>query len=93
MLQELKLSIESTIKSNEFLLEGLGANGNHDATEVGNNGMKEDRPTRKNLDQNGNGNENTDQNVNENQNLTADVLQSCHHNATMWGIPLLHSKW
>ena len=32
-LQDLKLRIESAIKSNEFLLEGLGANGNHDASE------------------------------------------------------------
>ena len=60
MLQELKLRIESAIKSNEFLLEGLGANGNHDVVEAGNNGMKDDRPTKQNPDKNGNGNEKTD---------------------------------
>ena len=73
-MQELKLRIESTIKSNEFLLEGLGFNGNHDAAEVGNNGVKDDRPTKQNPDQNGNGNENIDQNVSGNENLTAEVL-------------------
>ena len=49
-LQELKLRIEYTIKSNEFLLEGLGANGNHNVAEAGNNGVKDDRPTKQNLD-------------------------------------------
>lgn len=81
-LQDLKLRIESAIKSNEFLLEGLGANGNHDAAEAGNNGVKDDRPTKQNADQNGSGNEKP----------TAEVLQSCQDNVTMWGIPLLHSK-
>ena len=50
MLQDLKLRIDSTIKSKEFLLEGLGANGNHDAVEVGNNDVKDERPTKQNPD-------------------------------------------
>ena len=33
-LQDLKLRIESPIKSNQFLFEGLGSNGNHDAAEA-----------------------------------------------------------
>ena len=92
VLQELKQSIDSTIKSNEFLLEVLGANGNDDVAEAGNNGVKDDRPTKKNHDQNGNGNDSTDQNVSGNENVNAEVLQSCHDNITMWGIPLLHLK-
>ena len=74
MLQELKLRIESAIKSNEFLLEGLGANGNHDAAEAGNNGMKDNKPTNQNLDQHGNGNENTNQNVSGNERISVQVL-------------------
>ena len=73
-LQDLKLTIESSIKSNEFLFEGLGANGNHNAAKVGNNGVKDDKPTKKNPDQNGNGNEKTHQIVSGNEKPTTEVL-------------------
>jgi len=91
-LQDLKLRIEAAIKSNEFLVEGLGTNGDHNAAAAGNNGVKDNKPTKQNPDQKGSGNEKTDQNLSGNEKPTAEVLQNCHDNVTIWGIPLLHTK-
>ena len=54
--------------------------------------MKDDRPTKQNHDQNDSGNEKTGQNLSGKERPIAEVLQSCHNNVTMWGIPLLHTN-
>ena len=54
--------------------------------------MKNDRPTKQNPVQNDSGNEKADQNLSGTERPTAEVLQRCHNNVTMWEIKLLHSK-